>query len=246
MALNLKPFSPMQGPPLPQFVGKYLPFNGYWPWYKAGPGPTPTTGVVIIVVTPSNAIITLNNKTVSSGASTSLAPGTYNYSISASGYTTATGTLTVVAGQTTTKTVALTAIPSVDYSNLDTLVADNSTPLSILGAKVIQDGNESSPSLWTYIIANNSTADSLGVMFQLENGSWSGIAGGTFHSHRQGWFKTGWLSSTTLTWLRNQNNNINIKAFLTTMELAGDQFGIAVASNALVVASKTIEVEILV
>ena len=95
------PQSPIKGPPFPVWE------NVYWPWYKAGPGPTPTTGVVIIVAVPSNAAIVLNGQNVTSGVSTSLAAGTYSYSISASGYTTATGTVTVVAGQTQTITKTL-------------------------------------------------------------------------------------------------------------------------------------------
>ena len=37
MAINLKclePMPPEEGPPLPEGLSSYLPFKGYWPWYK--------------------------------------------------------------------------------------------------------------------------------------------------------------------------------------------------------------------
>ena len=106
---SLLPLSPLKGPPLPQILDKYLPLKGLWPWVVTTP-PVMQVGYVVINPTPSNATIILNGQNVSAGASTGLVQGTYTYSISASGYNTATGTVNVMIGQTTNINIGLSAI----------------------------------------------------------------------------------------------------------------------------------------
>jgi hypothetical protein len=39
--MNIQDFEPIplnQGPPIPEGLSKYLPFNGKWPWYKSSGG----------------------------------------------------------------------------------------------------------------------------------------------------------------------------------------------------------------
>ena len=56
MAIKLQdwePLPPNQGPPLPRFLDAYLPWKGYWPWYK-NLNPSPNPPVASFSATPTS------------------------------------------------------------------------------------------------------------------------------------------------------------------------------------------------
>lgn len=109
------PPSPLEGPPLPRFLDPYLPWKGYWPWYKAAPPPPPpptkanlygvirdsTTGTSV-----GNATVTLLGITVTSDVNgnysfQAIEPGTYSLTAVATGYLETTISVTILEGQNT-------------------------------------------------------------------------------------------------------------------------------------------------
>ncbi len=47
MSIVLLPRAPIEGPPLPTGLGPYLPFKGYWPWYKSLPAEDSGVGITL-------------------------------------------------------------------------------------------------------------------------------------------------------------------------------------------------------
>jgi hypothetical protein len=110
-------------------------------------GTNPTTGTVSITFTPASATVYLNGNPYSgsqypSGTVWAFDPGTYPWSVGASGYITQSGTFTIVAGQETT-------IPTVNL--------------------VLSTGITLPPGTGFGVIPGSITADTAGVHFDLAN-----------------------------------------------------------------------------
>jgi len=107
--------------------------------------PTPTTGTIRVLSSPTNALVTLDGTPVGNTThdQTNVVPGTHTVVVSKAGYQSETRQVTVVAGSTSTVSVTLTAIPS----NASPVASFGFTPTSpVVGDIVSFDASASSDS----------------------------------------------------------------------------------------------------
>jgi hypothetical protein len=111
---QLEPMQPTQGPPLPKVLAPFLPFQGYWPWYKTSTAATlsgkvkSSTGEVI----SGAAVKVSTGESVSTDSSgnykfNNLKTGIVTVTATATGYQTKSYTISLSAGANT-RNIAMT------------------------------------------------------------------------------------------------------------------------------------------
>jgi hypothetical protein len=116
---EFKPMPPEKGPPLPIILDPYIPFKGYWPWYKEV---IPVTKAMIHINTdPAGAMVSANGQ-ISDVTPLTLTvdPGTYTILLHIDGYQDDTEIITVVAGDNKTINKTLTALPTTAKIHVNT------------------------------------------------------------------------------------------------------------------------------
>ena len=89
-----------------------------------GPNPSPTTGTLVLTVSPASAVVTINSQVVAPGTYSKEVPGTYSWEATANGYTPKSGTFTITAGQITPLNITLSAIPAESIQILQAILAE--------------------------------------------------------------------------------------------------------------------------